>query len=350
LIKLAGDRVLKSDVDLYKRHFPSTCIFHVGYGATEMNIMRMYFMNKETPLKGSTVPVGYEVEDTKVLLLDESGRESQAGEVGEIAIQCRFLAVGYWRRPKLTQEAFLPDPMGGEERVYLTGDLGRMREDGCLEHLGRKDLQVKIRGMRVELGEVEGALGSHREIQAVVVTAQGEGDHRRLVAYVVFAKRPGPTWVELRHYLKPRLPDYMIPSVYVDLEALPLTPSGKVDRRALPTPARASQPMEELVAPRTPLEEALASIWAEVLKIPQISVNEDFFELGGNSLLAMQVISRIESDFAMELSPRDITEAPTITQLANLILGQFSKMISLGELHYYLDRPEGIYKKVPKGV
>jgi acyl carrier protein len=141
----------------------------------------------------------------------------------------------------------------------------------------------------------------------------------------------------------------MVPSVIVQLEVLPLTPSGKVDRQALPTPPQASRQIEEFVAPRTPLEEALASIWAELLKIPRVGANEDFFELGGNSLLAMQVISRIESSFAMELSPRDIVEAPTIAQLASLILEQFSEMISREELHDCLDQHEGLHEKSLKG-
>jgi acyl-coenzyme A synthetase/AMP-(fatty) acid ligase len=195
-----------------------------------------YLIDREMPLEGSTVPVGYEVEDTQVLLLDEAGRQVEKDQIGEISVRSRYLSPAYWQDPELTRTPFLPDLQEYEMRIYRTGELGRYREDSCLEHLGRIDSQIKFRGMRIEMREVEAALESHPGVLAAAVTVRGEKENCRLVAYVVLTHRPGPSVFEFRRYLGGRLPDYMLPAAVIELETLPLTPSGKVDQWALPEP------------------------------------------------------------------------------------------------------------------
>ncbi|MFQ5874601.1 MAG: amino acid adenylation domain-containing protein, partial [Dehalococcoidia bacterium] len=308
LIKLAGEPVFKRDVELYKKHFSADCIFVNTLGASEALGFRQYFIDKATPITGSLVPVGYAVEGMEVLLLDEAGKEVGENCTGEIAVKSRYLSPGYWRQPELTRAAFLPDPAGGRECIYRTGDLGCMRPDGCLVYLGRKDLRVKIRGHRIDIAEIEQALLDHAAIKEVVAVAREDrpGD-QRLVAYVVPARHPGPTVSELRRFLNERLPDYMIPLAFVMLDALPLTSTGKVDRQALPALGRSRPELASpFVAARTSVEEVLVGIWTDVLGLEQLSIHDNFFELGGHSLLATQVISRLREVFHAELPLRSL--------------------------------------------
>jgi acyl carrier protein len=279
-------------------------------------------MDKTTPLAGHRVPVGYQVEDTQVVLLDADGREVAPGAVGEIAIKSRYLVPGYWRQPELTRAAFQVDPTGGERRIYRTGDLGRMQPDGCLEHLGRQDFQVNIRGHRVEVAEIEMALQEHADIQEAAV--QGHTDHANdpcLVAYVVPVRPPAPSVSTLRHRLRQKLPDYMVPAAFIVLEALPRTPNGKVDYRALPAPAAARRELDSAYAPpRTPLEAVLVQIWAEVLGGTSVGLYDHFFDLGGHSLLAVQILSRIRATLQVEVPLQRFFEAPTVATLAPLVV------------------------------
>ena len=230
------------------------------------------------------------------------------------------LARGYLGRAGLTADRFLPSPFARGERLYRTGDLARRRADGNLEFLGRIDHQVKIRGYRVELGEIEVALLSHAHIdQAVAVLAEFAPGDKRLAAYVVAAQgQIAPAARELRAHLKLTLPDYMIPAAFMVLDGLPLTPSGKIDRSALP--ALETRPEAAYVAPRTPLEESLAAIWTEVLQQSPIGIEDDFFALGGHSLLATRAIARIRDLFEIELSLQAFFEQPTIAGIAARIV------------------------------
>ena len=226
---------------------------------------------------------------------------------------------GYWRRPELTAERFIPDPFSvvPGARLYETGDVARYRSDGTLEHLGRLDDQVKIRGFRVELGEIEAALVAHPAVKEAVVSVPEmvPGD-RLLVAHVVYQTRQTSTASELRKFLRQHLPDYMVPSLFVELEQLPLTPNGKVDRRTLPRPLRQSSCIRlEYVAPRTPFERDIAAIWQEVLRIDRVSVYDNFFDIGGHSLLAMRAIARIERRLALHVNPR-VMIMDTLEQIA----------------------------------
>jgi acyl-coenzyme A synthetase/AMP-(fatty) acid ligase/acyl carrier protein len=318
LIRFGGERVLARDVELYKKYFPDDCSLYTGMGSTETGQVCQYFIDKQTRLAGGVVPTGYPVEDKDVVLVDDAGEEIGAN-VGEIAIKSRYLSPGYWRRPDLTRAKFQPD--GRDKRVYRTGDLARMHANGCLEHIGRKDFQVKIRGYAVNTAEVETGLLDHPALkEAAVAVEESDAADRRLVAYFVPEKTPGPGIAELRSFLQQKLPDYMIPSNFVRLPALPLTPNGKVDRRVLPAPGQTRPEIRVgFVAPRTDMEAALAKIWAEVLKVDRVGIHDNFFELGGHSLLIMQIVSKIMDGLQVAVPLRGIFDAPTVAELAQLI-------------------------------
>jgi amino acid adenylation domain-containing protein len=273
-------------------------------------------------LAGLGQPLG----NVRAYVLDGEMRACAVGEAGELYVGGAGVARGYLDRPELTAERFVPDVMGGGGgggRLYRTGDVGRVQADGTIEFLGRIDHQIKIRGFRIEVGEIENALASHPSVSEAVVTAREDvPGQKRLIAYVVGARHPRlAATSELRRHLQERLPDYMVPTAFVTLDALPLTPNGKVDRRALPAPEQATGATDRAyVAPRTPVEEILCGIWAEVLGAPRVGVTDNFFELGGNSLLITQVISRVREVFRVELAVRKLFDATTITQLSHIII------------------------------
>ena len=229
------------------------------------------------------------------------------------------LARGYLNRPELTADNFVPHPFNNDSgtRLYRTGDLARYRPEGAIEFLGRIDHQVKIRGFRIELGEIEAVLGKHPGVRETVVLAREDiPGEKRLVAYAVPQQKESPRVSEWRHFLKERLPDYMLPQAFVFLEALPLTPSGKVNRRALPAPDESRPELQAaFVAPRNLLEERLATIWREVLGIDEVGIYDNFFALGGHSLLATQVVVRASEVLQVNLPLRKLFEAPTIAEL-----------------------------------
>jgi amino acid adenylation domain-containing protein len=321
LVRFGGERVLARDVEAYRKHFPDNCLLYTGMGATETGHVRHYFLDRRTPVTGSVVPTGYAVEGKEVLLLDDTGREAAAGHPGEIAVRSRYLALGYWRKPDATRAAFLSDPAGGSQRIFRTGDIGRMHPDGCLEHLGRKDFQVKVRGYRIEIAEIETALLGLAGVRDAVVVARDEGPgEQQLVAYVVPEPSQAPVVGELRRLLKDEVPEHMVPSAFVLLEALPLTPNGKVDRLALPPPVRTRPGSDRAVAaPRTPVEEVLAGIWADALGLQRVSVDDNFFELGGHSLLATRVLARLRDTLQVDLPLRAFFDRPTLAGLAEVI-------------------------------
>ena len=316
LVVLGGEEVLTKDIDRFRRHFAAKAIFVNGLGPTESTLALQYFINHETQVTGNIVPVGYAVDDTEILLLDEAGERTEI--YGEIGIRSDHLALGYWQKPEMTKAAYFPDLEGGTRRIYRTGDMGRLLSDGSIAFTGRKDFQVKIRGVRIEPGEIEATLSQHPGVRECVVLARDDvlGD-KRLVAYIVPNQQPAPSTDNLRSFLKKKLPDYMVPSALVYLDALPLTPNGKVDRGALPAPDQSSAALEKgYVAARTPEEEKLAKIWAQVLKLNRVGIHDNFFERGGHSLLATQVMSRLREAFQVEFKLRDLFEHPTVAGLA----------------------------------
>ena len=264
------------------------------------------------------IPIGRPIANCTLHILDASGLEAPVGVGGELLLGGVQLARGYLRRPDLTAERFVPDPIGTEPgaRLYRTGDLARYRPDGAVEFLGRIDHQVKIRGFRIELGEIELALAAHPDVREAIVIARGQSLEQRLVAYVVPAAGREVAISGLRRHLAERLPEYMVPSTFVTLATLPLTPNGKVDRRGLPEPA------VERAAPavvRTPAEELIAQIWAEVLGLDRVGPDESFFDLGGHSLLATQVVSRLRQAFGVEVPLRRFFHSPTVAGLAAVL-------------------------------
>ena len=322
LVHTGGEAMNTSDVKRLDRHFPEGCLFVNGLGITEAGTVRNYFVDRKLAgVAEGILPVGYPVEGVEILLLDEQGDRVGPGVVGEIAVRSRYLASGYWRRPEITAARFLPDPQGGAECIYLTGDLGLLRADGCLEHHGRKDFQVKVRGLRVEIGEIEAALlalGTLRE--AVVVAREDSPGELRLVAYVVPATSPGPTAASLRHALADTLPAHMVPSAFVVLPAMPLTAVNKVDRGALPTPTRARTLDAPPAPPRTPVESSLVAIWSEVLGLEAIGIHDAFLDLGGDSLRAAMIASRATETFEVDVPLSALFGAPTVAAMAVVVV------------------------------
>jgi amino acid adenylation domain-containing protein len=322
VLRLGGEPINGDDVQKYKRHFPPPCkLMHV-MGPTETLSIRRHFISHDWSGDGAAkVPVGYAVADKEVLLFDEGGRRVGPNETGEIVVRSKYLAVGYWRQPQLTQAAFLPDREGGAERLYFTGDLGVMRPDGCLIHLGRKDFQVKIRGYRVEVAEIEAALSKLDAVKSTVVHAQPDRDGElRLVAYIVAAPGKSAEISELKKELGQTLPDFMIPSSFVFLEDFPLLPNGKINRRGLPVPSfdRPVLPVT-YAAPRNFIEVTLTTIWMEVLQLEKIGVNDRFLDLGGDSLRAGRILSRISNALQVNLSIEEVLLTETIAEMAELI-------------------------------
>jgi amino acid adenylation domain-containing protein len=289
------------------------------YGPTEAIIDSTYWPCEECNARPS-IPIGRPIPNARVYIVDDLLRLAPIGVAGNLYIGGVGLARGYARRPDLTAEKFIPDAFGGEPgaRLYKTGDLARYLPDGNIEFLGRIDYQVKIRGFRVEPGEIEGALGQHPAVREAVVVVQEDGPgEKRLVAYVAAEGEARPTANELRGFLKEKLPEHMVPAVFVALDALPLTVNGKVDRRALPaSDGRRPEVDEAFVACRTSTEELLAEIWRHVLGVERVGIYDDFFQLGGHSLLATQVVSRIREAFQVEIPLRRVFEAPTVAGLA----------------------------------
>ncbi len=288
------------------------------YGPTEASV-DVTAWDCAAEARGGIVPIGRPVANTRIHLLDRPLQPVPAGIPGELCIGGVQLARGYLNRPDLTAERFVPDPCGETpgDRLYRTGDLARHLPDGAVEYLGRLDFQVKVRGFRIELGEIESVLASHPGVREAVVVARGEdAEDRRLVAYVVPQAGAAPEVPELRAFLAARVPEHMVPPAWVVLDELPLTPSGKVDRRALPAPEAAGAAAGAFVAPRNPVEEMLAAIWAEVLGQERVGVQDNFFHLGGHSLLATRIVSRVRTVLGVELPVRALFERPTVAELS----------------------------------
>jgi amino acid adenylation domain-containing protein len=344
LVSLGGEIVYRHDVEQYKRIFPRDCVIGILMSSTEAGNITQFFINRDTQLAGEIAPIGYPAEDVEIMLLDDGGDPVRLGEIGEIAIKSKYLACGYWRRPQMTDERFRADPGGGEQRIYRTGDLGRIEYDGCLFHLGRKDDQVKVRGHRVEVAEIEAALLNLGYFRKAVVTLRNRGsDEKSLVAYVEPEKRPAPTSSALRKALAATLPDHMIPSRFVMLDTIPLTPTEKIDRKALPEPGNARPEMDTpFIAPRTSLERDIAKIWGDVLSLDQVGVHDNFLDLGGHSLAAMRVISQVIQTFRVDLSPKALFDSPTVAEMAVVIEANLTTLASQDELDRMLTEVEAM--------
>jgi amino acid adenylation domain-containing protein len=313
-------RFLLTGADTLHRYPPPGLPFTLvnNYGPTECTVVATSALIAPDRRDGLP-PIGFPIKNVQIHILDEKLREVPNGVTGEIYIGGAGVARGYRNRPELNAERFIADPFSSEGgRLYRTGDRANRRPNGEITFLGRIDDQIKIRGYRIEPGEINAVLNEHPSVQASAVIAQEDvsGD-RRLVAYIV----PGPDSQQneqsLRESIRRRLPDYMEPAAFVWLKSLPLTPNGKVDREALPLPSvEDSLRGREFISPRTPVEESLAGIIMEVLKLPHVSVNDDFFQLGAHSLLGAQIVARVRSVFGTQLKLLDVFDAPTVSELS----------------------------------
>lgn len=313
------------------------------YGPTETTVWST--VERVQPGHAS-ITIGHPIDNTEVYVVDKHLQLVPAGVPGELLIGGLGVAQGYLDRPELTAEKFISDTLGQrvDGRLYRTGDLARWRRDGRLEVVGRIDHQVKLRGFRIELGEIESVLAAHdRVAQAVVVCREDRPGDKRLVAYLVAAE--GDVEIDiaaLRAAARERLPEYMMPSAFVAMERMPLTPNGKVDRRALPAPDADAFAVAEYTAPRNTEEETLAALWAEVLGIPQVGIHDNFFDLGGHSLLATQLVTRMQKALGGDIGLRMIFEAPTVAQFAELVVSQRMQNIDEDALAAMLQQLEDL--------
>jgi amino acid adenylation domain-containing protein len=313
---LSGDWIPTTLPDRFRAIFPEARMISLG-GATEATVWSNVYAIGAVDPRWTSIPYGRPMPNARYHLLDERFEPCPLGVAGDLYIAGDCLATGYAAEPALTAESWLPDPFSGAgERLYRTGDRARRLGDGNLEFLGRRDQQVKVRGFRVELGEIEAVLAQHAAVREAVVIADRVGEERSLVAYVVLGAAPVAT-AALQEHLAARLPEYMVPAAIVTLAELPMTPNGKVDRKSLPRPDRASLRLAPgLVVPRTATEAVLARMWSEVLESSPIGVHDDFFDLGGHSLLATRLVSRIREVLRIDLPLRVFFEGPTIANLA----------------------------------
>ena len=352
LLQLGAESLSKSDVEMYRKHFSRESVLQHRLSSGEAGNICQYFIDQTTQIDTPLVPIGYPVAGKHVFLVDDHGKEVESGEPGEIAVRSRHLSSEYWQQAELTKARFLPDPEGGEARIYLTGDLGRILPDGCLVYLGRKDDQVKIRGMKVSLLQVETALRECSGVKdAAVVAKERQPDEKILIAYSVVQPDADVRANALLLSLSAKLPSYMVPSRLVILEQLPLTPTGKVDRNALPDPGKARPNLSSpYAAPTTAIEERLTSIWSEVLSVDPIGIDDNFFDLGGHSLAASRVISRVIQAFKLDLPLVALFDAPTVAEMAKVILGNPAARASEKDIERILSEIEALSEEEANGI
>jgi amino acid adenylation domain-containing protein len=319
VVSMGGEPLFGADVESFNRHFRAPAVLVHSFGPTECMLACWHVMPHGQPVAEGKVSIGRPFADITVLLLDEAGRPVGDGQIGEIVVKGPFLSPGYWRDPDQTRAVFVHDEHGDGARMYRTGDLGTRSADGRLTHVGRRDFQVKIRGFRIEVSEIETALRRIPGIgDAVVIGRSDRAAGMRLVAYIVPTPgTPVPVVSQLRAELARSLPDYMAPSTFVRLDALPQTPTGKTDRLRLPDVDDGRPDLASLFAPPdTPLEHAVLDIWKKVLGTTWLGIHDNFFEVGGDSLMAMRVVVQIQATCGVDLPLTELFEHPTVAATA----------------------------------
>lgn len=318
---IGGENLLAETLEFWRVAAPETRLIN-EYGPTETVVgCCVYELRLADPHSGS-VPIGRPIANTQLYVLDSSLKPVPPGVMGELYIGGVGVARGYLNRPELTAERFLPDPFRAlpEARLYKTGDLARYRTDGTLEYLGRTDDQVKVRGYRIELGEIEATLAAHAKVKSCAVVArEDEGGHKQLVGYLIATGADAPSTEDLRLFLKERLPEYMVPARFMFLDALPLTVNGKVDRKALPAPAVKPSGLGNGGAPRTETAKVVAALWSELLHVDGIGLDDDFFDLGGDSMTAVALVTRLRAAFGCDPGLATLFERPTIAGISEAV-------------------------------
>ena len=343
IVHLSGSPITRKHFELYRQVFASDSFLGLHMGSTETLVISTAVVDAKFKFPNEGTLLGYPAPDKHVVLLDDAGKEVGRGEVGEIVVKSRYMPRGYWRRSQPERDRHFPDPAGGAERTHMTGDLGRILPDGFMIHLGRKDHMVKIRGYRVNIGEAESALAEFAKVKNAAVVARdlGRGE-MSLVGYLVPHVSPSPTVNEINKFLRTRIPDYMIPSNYVFLDSLPLV-NGKVDRARLPVPElKRPQLAEPYVAPGSLNERMLERIWAEALGLDCVGIHDNFFDLGGHSLIATRVVSQVIRQFRFELPIKALFESPTVAEMAAIIMQNETKQASEDALDRMLNEVEAM--------
>ncbi len=347
LVIIGGEKALPERLAAWRQRASGEVRLLNTYGPTETTIVATTSDIANTRIEANCeVPIGRPLRNTVAYVLDSALRPVPIGVPGELYIGGAGVARGYLNRAELTAEKFVPNPLADSRaaRLYRTGDRVRYQPDGALEFLGRIDNQVKIRGFRIEVGEIEHAIRSHELVSdAIVMVCEDEANDKRLVAYVVTSSAITPTTTELRDYLSPKLPAYMLPTAFMVLESFPLLPNGKIDRQALPRPEQNRPSLEVgFQAPRSPLEESIAKIWCDVLKLERVGIQDNFFELGGHSLLGAKVVSNLRRTLNCQLNLIDVFQSPTVERLAALIYQRQTESEAEEELSVLLAELEAL--------
>jgi amino acid adenylation domain-containing protein len=319
-ILMAGEPLLPADVRRWRAVFGDRIELVNFYGPSETTMIKLFHRVRPEDAEAKTIPVGQPMPGCRALVVDDKGQPCPPGRIGEIYIRTPYRSLGYLNQPERTAEVFIRNPWSdrADDIVYKTGDLGRLREDGGFEVIGRRDHQVKIRGIRVELAPIEERLREHAAVaEAVVADRTDIQGNKFLCAYV--ALRTEIETGRLAEHLRATLPEAMIPSAWVILEALPRTLSGKVDRKALPDPGQGGGKGRDYTTPRTPVEEEICALFAELLGLPRTGIHDSFFEMGGHSLLATLLLSRLRARFGVEVALRQIFRSPTVAELAPIV-------------------------------
>lgn len=344
VLRLRSESVFKPDVELYKKYFLSSCLMANGLSTSETGSICEFHLDHDTEIQGNEVPIGYPLEGMEVFLRDDEGKEVGFNEVGEIVVRSKYLAPGYWNQANLTKAKFKTDPTDPEKRLYYTGDLGLRLPDGCLVHKARKDFRIKIRGYGVDMVEVEKTLLTYPGIrQAIVVARQNNLGESVLVGYFASDMQPPPDMSDLQRFLKDKLAEYMIPSAFVALDSIPITPNGKIDRQSLPEPGRSRPSLNTMFTPpRNSVEEQIATIWTDVLSVDRVGIYDNFFELGGHSLAATRVASRVIKVFQLELPLEALFASPTVAEMALVITQNLTRNAENELLDHLLSGVEAI--------
>jgi acyl-coenzyme A synthetase/AMP-(fatty) acid ligase/acyl carrier protein len=343
MIQLGGEPLFKSEVDQFKKFFEPHCTLMNQFSMNEAGTICQYRITHDTELGDAIVPVGYPVAGTTVFVVDEQRKDIGSSGVGEIAVKSNYLSSGYWGDHALTASKYSSDPNNAEERIYYTGDVGRVLPDGCLVYLGRKDDQVKIRGGKVNTSEVQAHLSSHPDIKhAVVIPFEKRSGEKILIAYLVPRHKSSPAAHALIAFLQQRVASYMIPSNFMFMGSLPLI-NGKLDRRALPKPdGQRPELNTPYVAPVQEFEVKIAKIWEEVLEVGPVGLHDNFFDLGGHSLAATRVVSQVMQRFQLEIPLQALFQSPTVAEMASVILEHQYKKLGKNELENIMNELESM--------